>query len=187
VGKKIQQKNKKKTIITVVAVVAAILFGLWLIGRYRINQDANRFREAEVNLRVVFDDLVSRLGTEPISTESRNVCYKTAHGPFDTYEEGDLWCQVALAAYYQDERPENRVKTELDSVLSSRNVSSVHASSGGVTFEAAEGVICGLEVNSGYAATSPGSFFPDNPDSKLTVIIDCSDRSKGKHYEYLRF
>jgi hypothetical protein len=41
--RKIHQKNKKKTIITVVAVVAAILFGLWLIGRYQVGQDADKF------------------------------------------------------------------------------------------------------------------------------------------------
>lgn len=179
------QKRKARRLVFVIAMIALVfLSGLtayWVThSRASIRNDRVRFEDGDKEKQLVFEKLVEKLGASPLQIADKNACYNSEHGPYDN---GRLWCQTAVAAYFVQEFPEPQIRPYF--IESVKEVGSKVASSANLVFWGAENLPCSLMIYNGPSAISPGYYLPENRDAKQTLVMVCSSRSEAKHYPYI--
>jgi hypothetical protein len=173
----------RKMLITLIVLGALVLIGVWfLIYTKSINDDKQRFVNANELKNLLLNELIARMGT-PIKKDEINKCYNSEQGPWD---DGSLWCGAAAVAYYANEVEENVVLDKF------KNVANLHSIETKLEFrrlefKTADKLPCYFQVYSGKFADSPGHGFQVETNTKQTILISCADRALAKHFPYIHY
>lgn len=179
-----RQKNTQLIFLCASLTVFVIMTGLFVYNSVKTNRtiqnDELRFSEADQKKKLVFGQLLEKIGAPPIAEDEKNICYNSSQG---TYDSGELWCQVASVAYFPLVTPEAQIKSYFEEILKTSDARPQGES--GLSFEGSKDLPCKLMVyNEGLAKNTP-FYFSNMPGSKQTLVLICVDQAKNKHYPFV--
>lgn len=101
------------------------------------------------------------------------------------YDEGNLWCRVGSAAYFDTKINDKALYTAAQEAITNHSLAPSFERNARVSFYGAAQLPCQVNIYTGNEAKSPIHGFKGNGMAEASLIVFCSNRTKEAYYGQL--